>query len=353
VFLGSPTQEQPEGAAERGELPRREIDGHDDALDRHVEDVLARPSKLKRTLRGVWSFLKTPMGIVAGIYGFCVVFWGAAIVFFLAKFINFHNANTQGFWVEVSSQVVNGLFTVTGIGLIPARVMDTYRIYKIWRYKRRTAKLRAKENLPQLYDTDDLPDPAYDPNYVHVLSDKEQLDLHKKQEKFRQSQTWYRPHGTETHRAFPINTALLICLFTDGNSIFQIILCGTMWGLNRFQRPAWSTGTLIPASFLCGIIAIIFIWRGNQKTKRTKEVEQRLRMALAMDQGHYDEIPASPEEDLRPSRARNGSATEKGVVAGANASGPLFSQEKNMENLNDRDTAIDEHMTIPPLKEGR
>jgi hypothetical protein len=36
------------------------------------------------------------------------VFWGAAIVFFLAKFINLHNENTQGFWVEVSSQVENG-----------------------------------------------------------------------------------------------------------------------------------------------------------------------------------------------------------------------------------------------------
>lgn len=39
---------------------------------------------------------------------FLLVFWGAAIVIFLAKIINFHNANTQGFWVEVSSQVVNG-----------------------------------------------------------------------------------------------------------------------------------------------------------------------------------------------------------------------------------------------------
>jgi hypothetical protein len=56
-----------------------------------------------------------------------IAFWGAAIVFFLAKFINFHNANTQGFWVEVSSQVENGLFTLTGIGLIPVRVIDTYR----------------------------------------------------------------------------------------------------------------------------------------------------------------------------------------------------------------------------------
>lgn len=103
--------------------------------------------------------------------------------------------------MEVSSQVVNGLFTVTGIGLIPSRVMDTYRkfypalhmcsslsmcmvfyfigIYKIWWYKRRTAKLRAKAGLPKLYDSDDLPDPAYDPNYVHVLTDKEQMDLHK------------------------------------------------------------------------------------------------------------------------------------------------------------------------------
>ena len=72
------------------------------------------------------------------------VFWGAAIVIFLAKIINFHNANTQGFWVEVSSQVETGklniggidrpsnfsiflgLFTVTSIGLIPWRVLDTY-----------------------------------------------------------------------------------------------------------------------------------------------------------------------------------------------------------------------------------
>lgn len=50
--------------------------------------------------------------------------------------------------------------------------------YKIWHYKRRTRILREKAGLPQLYDVDDLPDPAYDPNYVHVLSDKEQADLH-------------------------------------------------------------------------------------------------------------------------------------------------------------------------------
>ena len=30
------------------------------------------------------------------------------------------------------------------------------------------------------------------------------------------------------------STALIICCFNDGNSFFQVILCGTMWGLNRY-----------------------------------------------------------------------------------------------------------------------
>ncbi|KAG8943407.1 hypothetical protein FRC00_011171 [Tulasnella sp. 408] len=127
----------------------------------------------------------------------------------------------------------------------------------------------------------------YNPDYVHVLTDEQQDELHYQQLKFQQSQTWYRPHATETHRAFPINTGLLICLLIDLNSVFQvdeqIMLCGVMWGLNRFTRPAWTTGTLIPASFLCGIAASIFIWRGGAKTKKTEQVESKLREALQLE----------------------------------------------------------------------
>lgn len=193
VVLTSPPRPDPatvvEGSPEQFE----------DSLDRHVDDVLKRPSKVRRTLKGVWSFVKTRQSYT--MLNFCIltytlssygcalilrmptvlrltclsshrssllsmafslvrssadihesmltlisVFWGAAIVIFLAKIINFHNENTQGFWVEVSSQVTNGeitntpshttahpvigLFTVTGIGLIPSRVLDTYRQYQ-------------------------------------------------------------------------------------------------------------------------------------------------------------------------------------------------------------------------------
>ncbi|OAX44552.1 hypothetical protein K503DRAFT_305794 [Rhizopogon vinicolor AM-OR11-026] len=300
IVLSSPNRRQRVQDTEAG-YTHSESDDMDDMLDRHVESVLTRQDKVKRTLQGVWSFLKTPTGIIMGIYGFLVVFWGAALVLFLLKWINLHNANTQGFWVEVCSQIECGLFTATGIGLIPSRVLDTYRVSKIWYYKQKTTKLRHKAGLPELYDVDDLPDPAYDPNFVHVLTEQEEQDLHHHQVKFRESQTWYRPHGTVTHRAFPIkcvlptgftsahinderySTALWICLFVDGNSFFQVILSSCMWSMNRFERPAWTTGTLIPASFLCGIISGVLIWRGGQRTRRTEKIEQILRMALAME----------------------------------------------------------------------
>jgi len=51
-----------------------------------VRNVLHKDSKwekAKRIGRGVWTFVKTPMGAFTAIYGFCVAFWGAAIVLFL------------------------------------------------------------------------------------------------------------------------------------------------------------------------------------------------------------------------------------------------------------------------------
>ncbi|KAF7352700.1 hypothetical protein MVEN_01235900 [Mycena venus] len=337
--------------AEQGGRPGKE---YEDSLDRHVDDLLKKPSKFKRTMKGVWAFLKTPLGVLAGIYGFCVVFWGAAIVFFLAKFINLHNSNTQGFWVEVSSQIENGLFTVTGI-----RAHPISRIYWIWYYKRRTRILRRKAGLPELFDVDDLPDPVYDSNYVHVLTDKEQKFLHRRsgsfsfitylltldfseQVKFQRHQTWYRAHGTETHRAFPINTALLICCLNDGNSIFQIMLCGTMWGLDRFQRPAWSTGILIPASFLCGIGAAVFIAIGGNHTKRVEKVKERLRAALAM------EHPATYGGESEVDTNRNGSAA---VNEKKMSNGHGIMQRNASDGVLAAETALDERMVIPQANE--
>ena len=64
--------------------------------------------------------------------------------------------------------------------LLLAAAILTYSlgICKIWHYKRKVARLRKKAGLLELYDPDDLPDPVYDKNYVQVLTEKEQIDLH-------------------------------------------------------------------------------------------------------------------------------------------------------------------------------
>lgn len=67
-----------------------------------------------------------------------------------------------------------------------------------------------------------------------------------------------------------------------------------MWGLNRFQRPAWSTGILIPLGFLSGIGAALFIFLGTKKTKRTEEVEKRLKAALASDSSFKEHASNAP-----------------------------------------------------------
>jgi len=79
-------------------------------------------------------------------------------------------------------------------------------------------------------------------------------------------------HAVELHVVYgPVSSCLSL----------KICRVNSLW--DRFQRPAWTTGTLIPASFLCGIISAVLIWRGGQHTRRTEKIEQTLRTALAIE----------------------------------------------------------------------
>lgn len=343
-------------------------------------------------------------------------------------------------------------------GLIPWRIIDTYRthevvydailrfsdilytlgILKIWRCKNLTRKLRQKAGLPLLYDEDDLPDPMYDPNYVHVLSEEQEKELHHRrwsfldgvfivtlkfysdQKQFMKSQTWYRPHGTPTHRVSVIShnksTQMLIKLrlrpfpsskhFSFGfcmailiyilvlRFLYASLLTGipssrsvmrsqmmlplipmctvvySLWlhvgveqvcyapssissswamlNLDRFERPAWTTGSLIPASFLCGIFSAVFIWRGSQKTRRTKEVEERLRLALTLEK-HPDKFraveaaKATGQNMVNPSVPGNRSRTE---AEAARANSPDKSHRISS-------IYIEEKMEVPPDADSR
>lgn len=95
----------------------------------------------------------------------------------------------QAYFVEICDQILVALFCITGLGLIPWRIRDTYHAFYIVKYHRKTLRLRKKRGLPKLADDNDLPN---DQVYNHdlemnghaqdaVLTDEEQALLVKHQ----------------------------------------------------------------------------------------------------------------------------------------------------------------------------
>jgi hypothetical protein len=104
----------------------------------------------------------------------------------------------------------------------------------------------------------------------------------------------------------------------------------------RFQRPAWSTGTLIPASFLCGIAAAVVIWKGGERTKRVEKVKERLRAAL-----DGKSLPRDGQLSQSFSRLQTDLET---------SAPPPTLKEKN-QRLDPSALEIDEFMTVPPVNQ--
>ncbi|CAG8618465.1 14099_t:CDS:2 [Acaulospora colombiana] len=226
-------------------------------LDAHVEEASLQAS------HSFFELIIVAYYMVTAIYGFLVVFWGAAIVFFLGKLINLHDPYLQGFWVEISSQVVNGLFTVQGVGFLPWRIMDSWNTFWIYHYACKDRTLRRRANLPPVGDFNDIPDPYIESEHVQMLTDK-QLQ-------------WLRRH---THRAFSlkyvyftrhfvqllilIRVAIAICISVDMNSVFQVSgpsnhisnfqhsIDSTLWmhvGIESFPETAMDSGNLDSPQF--------------------------------------------------------------------------------------------------------
>lgn len=114
-----------------------------------------------------------------------------------------------------------------------------------------------------------------------------------------------------------------------------------MWSLNRFQRPAWSTGILIPASFLCGIGSAIMIAVGSKSTKRTEEVEERLKAVLANELSRQ-----RAEGVVKPKLSTSnlsGAGTMQRVDEGVEEPPE---DEKKLFPAHEVETMVDEHMTV-------
>ena len=138
------------------------------------------------------------------------------------------------------------------------------------------------------------------------------------------------------------------------------MLAACMWSLNRFDRPAWTTGLLIPLAFGCGIFSGVLIWKGGKKTKRTERVEERLRRVLEMDQSQHAISSDGVMARLQGAFSRNnpeskegaGSPDEKAAENHRDAANIVGTRSDHSEpwdaSIRAPGIKIEEEMIIPP-----
>jgi len=210
----------------------------------------------------------------------------------------------QLYIINVIDYILVALFAIVGDGMAPFRAVDTYHMYFVARYHRKTWKMRRKLLLPNLKDHNDLPTEkdrhkpttpapespknsqeeekdleaqrvASKDTFYPVLSDKEQELLTHHQTKLAKSHTFYKPHETETHHAFPLRLLIAIVLLLDLHSCLQISLGAVTWGIPYARRPAAATTTILCCSITANILAGVLISIGDRRTRK-KEVLDRL-----------------------------------------------------------------------------
>jgi hypothetical protein len=219
--------------------------------------------------------------------------------------------------INIIDNVLVALFAIIGDGLAPFRAVDTYHMCFIAHYHHLTWRLRRERALPKLQNRNDLPDlaPSWDQTDAEVgddkeedkqgeysvLSPKQQRRLVHHQKKFSRSHTFYKPHATPTHFAFPLRLLVAVVVLLDCHSLLQIALGTCTWAISYHHRPFALTTVILCCSITCNITAGVLISVGDHKTRKKDVLERMFRQELT------SQAISMLEKKKQKERERNGS----------------------------------------------
>ncbi|KAL2373303.1 integral membrane protein [Blastomyces gilchristii SLH14081] len=277
-------------------------------LNDHVRHMLhSRRSKFKRSMKGFGQYVRKPLGFLVTLYATLITLFGLAWVLFLIGWINV--GGRQLYIINVIDNVLVALFAIVGDGLAPFRAIDTYHMIFVARYAHMTWRLRKEKALPKLHNKNDLPKERIDDTNQHidteintvdnlsdgrpndeikpeeysVLNAKQQKRLEHHQKKLSRSHTFYKPHETSTHTAFPLRLLIAIIVLLDFHSIFQIALGTCTWAIHYEVRPSALTTVLLCCSLTCNIMGGVLIWIGDRKSRKKEVIERMFRQELTQE----------------------------------------------------------------------
>lgn len=266
-------------------------------LNDHVRHMLhSRRSKFKRSMKGFGKYVSKPLGFLITLYATLITLFGLAWVLFLIGWINV--GGRQSYIINVIDNVLVALFAIMGDGLAPFRAVDTYHMVFIAHYTFLTWRIRKRRRLPELKDKNDLPSRGEaeadadleagdlskeDEHEFSVLSPQQQAKLQHHQAKFAKSHTFYKPHETITHHAFPQRILIAIVVLLDCHSLLQIALGACTWGISYHVRPFALTTVILCCSITCNITGGVLIMIGDRRTRKKDVVERMFRQQLTKE----------------------------------------------------------------------
>lgn len=227
----------------------------------------------------LWKFFLTPFGFCVVVYFLLIVAWGGMIFLIMcnaAPAMCHPDCNDiespRRKWIEYCSQILNGLFCVTGFGLAPWRFRDLYHLM-LYRVRGDLRGLRRLAGTHRrwfrLPGSQDLP-VDLGPENVEARYDEAAMGpsvpLPVKS---------IAPAPLTGERAPPTKLWKVDFMVWSNvwNTIWQTLLAAFMWGYSRYDRPPWASGTWVALALGCAIAAGVTEFKEGKRVKSVEGVE--------------------------------------------------------------------------------
>ena len=311
------------------EPPLASRDGDGSAIDDSVDESFGNgyhfpPShpfgqSVKLGAIAFWEYLLTPLGFGVVLYFLLVVAWGGMLFLLLCNaspamcYPTCDDIDSpRRVWVEYDSQIVNALFCVTGFGLAPWRFRDLYFLlghrflHKPLALRRLGAIHRGWLRLP---GSQDIP-ANVGPGNVEQWVSPSRASIPSPESAIPDAPlTGIRAPPTSIWKLDFVIWSMV------GNTFLQCVLSGFMWGMNRYDRPAWAVGLFVGlgmVSAAAGGLMMLFEGKAVKKVEGVPVSDEDLeRLARDKELGvvHYNNI-----KDKKPKAAGTGQGRTRKIL---------------------------------------
>ncbi|KAG0647040.1 hypothetical protein D0Z07_6420 [Hyphodiscus hymeniophilus] len=262
-------------------------------------------------LKAFWKFFITPIGFLVTVYGLNVVAWGGMLFLLLCNASpamckpTCNDINSpRRIWIETDSQILNALFCVTGFGTIPWRFRDLYYLLQ-YRVQKKELGLRRLAGINRgwfrLADSQDLPVTLGPADIETEMANVPEHCIPYPISKIPNAPlTGIRAPPTKLWKLDFVIWSMV------WNTFLQAVLSGFMWGLNRYNRPSWSTGLFVAMACIVAACGGIMSFVEGKHVKSIEGVpvsekdQERLKRDNELGITHWnninDEKPKEPKE---------------------------------------------------------